>query len=240
MAELCARTTAFARVLLTGYGGDPLLAAPESHVAPRRALRCERATGVAGGTAAGRRAASAAQRRPDPLPAWVDRRWAREADSPSGGALPATRAAEQTGVAEAPLWRALFAYSDAGYNGRPLSIRFPFFDLRLLDFVRAIPPTPWLRDKRLLRQAVGDRLPASVATRPKTPMPGSVTLEQQQAGGRAGLGARPADRPGDGAVRRCGLARTVRAQPAAAQAAEWASQRPPIQLAYWLRHRADG
>ena len=237
MDEVCRRTAAFAPVLLTGYGGDPLLAPPElswprawaalAHGSWKWPLR--------------RLAARGRERRrpqPAPLPGWVNGRWAREVDLVERAALFRERARrEQGGVASAPLWRALFAWSDAGYNGRPLSIRFPFFDLRLLEFVLAIPPVPWLEDKHLLRAAMGERLPEGVRTRPKTVMPGDVTLEQQKQAGVPGwqmdLLAAPEMA---GYVDSRWLGAVQDASPVG-QAEIWATQRPPVELAYWLSRR---
>jgi asparagine synthase (glutamine-hydrolysing) len=237
MEEVCRRTAAFAPVLLTGYGGDPLLAPP--------ALSWHRAWAALRHGAwkwpARELAALARQRRPPqpgPLPAWVNGRWARDLDLAERATLNRHRAQrEQRGMAGAPLWRALFAWSDAGYNGRPLSIRFPFFDLRLIEFVLAIPPVPWLDDKHLLRAAMGERLPEGVRTRPKTVMPGDVTLEQQRHAGvprwQVDLLAAPEMA---GYVDSHWLGAVQRASPGA-QAEIWAKERPPVELAYWLSRR---
>ena len=177
-------------------------------------------------------------RQPGPLPAWVNGQWAREVDLADRATLFRQRARrEQVGMAGAPLWRALFAWSDAGYNGRPLSIRFPFFDLRLLEFVLAIPPVPWLEDKRLLRAAMGERLPEGVRTRPKTTMPGDVTLEQQKRAGVPGWQIDLLAAPEMAGYVDSQWLGTVQRASAAVQAEIWAKQRPPVELAYWLRHR---
>jgi len=237
MEEVCRRTSAFAPVLLTGYGGDPLLAPP--------ALSWPRAwASLQQGSwkwPLRRLAASGREwrlRRPRPLPAWVNRQWARDLDLVDRTTRFGQRSRrEQLGMAGAPLWRALFAWSDAGYNGRPLSIRFPFFDLRLLEYVLAIPPEPWLETKHLLRAAMGERLPDGVRARPKTLMPGDVSLEQQK---RAGVPAWQIELLASpemaGYVDSRWLS-AVQHSPAAAQAEIWAKDRPPVELAYWLRHR---
>ena len=237
MEEICRRTAAFAPVLLTGYGGDPLLAPPE--MSWHRAWAALRHGSWKWPV---RRLASMGRewhlREPGPLPAWVNGQWARDLDLADRSTLFRQRSRrDQVGVTGAPLWRALFAWSDAGYNGRALSIRFPFFDLRLLEFVLVIPPVPWLEDKHLLRAAMGERLPGGVGTRPKTVMPGDVTLEQHKQAGVPGwqidlLAASEmagyVDSHWLGAVQRAS---------AVEQAEMWAKQRPPVELAYWLRHR---
>jgi asparagine synthase (glutamine-hydrolysing) len=238
MAEVCRRTAAFAPVLLTGYGGDPLLAPPD--LAWRRAWAALRQGSwqwpvrrlVAGWRDRRRRY------RPVPLPAWVNPAWARRMDLADRTATYYRRARrDQVGLVQAPLWRTLFAWSDSGYNGLPLSIRFPFFDLRLLEFVLAIPPTPWLGGKRLLREAMGHRLPDVVRTRPKTVMPGDVALEQNRRTGAPAWEIDLLSAPEMAAYVDADWLRAVRRQPAAAQAHTWATERPPVQLAYWLRHR---
>jgi asparagine synthase (glutamine-hydrolysing) len=47
-------------------------------------------------------------------------------------------------------------------------IRDPFLDSRLLDFILALPPLPWLFQKHLLRLAMADDLPEAILRRPKT------------------------------------------------------------------------
>lgn len=48
--------------------------------------------------------------------------------------------------------------------------RDPFLDLRLLEFILALPPLPWLFHKHILRQAMSGMLPEQVIKRPKTPL----------------------------------------------------------------------
>ncbi len=238
MAEICRRTAAFAPVLLTGYGGDPLLAPPD--LAWRRAWAALRQ----GSWQWPLRRLVTSRRdrqrrgRPVPLPAWVNPEWARRMDLAERSATFHRRALrEQVGLVQAPLWRTLFAWSDSGYNGFRLSVRFPFFDLRLLEFVLAIPPVPWFDGKRLLREAMGDRLPEVVRTRPKTVMPGDVALERNSRTGAPAWEIDLLGAPEMAAYVDADWLEAVRSQPAAAQAHTWATDRPPVQLAYWLRHR---
>jgi asparagine synthase (glutamine-hydrolysing) len=236
MEEVCRRTRAFAPVLLTGYGGDPLLAPPAlSWPRAWASLRQGYWRWPLRRLAAGR---ERRRRRTRPLPAWVNRQWARDLDL----ADRTTRfwqqsRREQVGMARAPLWRALFAWSDAGYNGRPLSIRFPFFDLRLIEFVLAIPPEPWLETKHLLRAAMGERLPEGVRARPKTLMPGDVSLEQQKEAGVPAWQIELLASPEMAGYVDPRWLSGVQRSPAAAQAEMWAKERPPVELAYWLRQR---
>ena len=52
----------------------------------------------------------------------------------------------------------------------PLEVRHPFFDLRLVSFLLALPALPWCSDKELLREAARDVLPDAVRLRRKSPL----------------------------------------------------------------------
>ncbi len=69
-----------------------------------------------------------------------------------------------------PFWTTLFERWDAGTTLQPLEVLHPFFDLRLIDYLLAIPPVPFCADKAILRSAMTGILPEAVRTRPKTPM----------------------------------------------------------------------
>ncbi|HYE72311.1 MAG TPA: asparagine synthase C-terminal domain-containing protein [Blastocatellia bacterium] len=73
----------------------------------------------------------------------------------------------QQGMATSPFWSNMFAWSDPGFNGIPLKHRYPFFDLRLLRFILAVPRIPWCINKALLRTAMKGRLPEAVLHQPK-------------------------------------------------------------------------
>jgi asparagine synthase (glutamine-hydrolysing) len=67
-------------------------------------------------------------------------------------------------------WPALFEQYDSGVTGIPIEVRHPFFDLRLVSFLLALPALPWCSDKELLRQASRDVLPDAVRLRRKSPL----------------------------------------------------------------------
>lgn len=76
------------------------------------------------------------------------------------------------------LWQYLFENScDAGASRAPLEFVHPYFDVRLIDFVLALPPVPWCVDKILLRETGKDLLPEPIRWRPKTPLAGDPELE---------------------------------------------------------------
>jgi len=70
-----------------------------------------------------------------------------------------------------PEWAHLFESTDPGETRVPLEFRYPFMDLRVVDYLLALPPFPWLFKKRLLRDAIAAKLPESVVRRAKAPLP---------------------------------------------------------------------
>ena len=77
-----------------------------------------------------------------------------------------------------PQWTNMFELEDPGATGYPVETRYPFLDLRMVNFLLAIPPFPWFFKKMLLREAVAGRLPERVRTRPKTPLQGDPVSAQ--------------------------------------------------------------
>lgn len=67
-------------------------------------------------------------------------------------------------------WPALFESYDSGVTRIPVEVRHPFFDLRLLGFLLALPAVPWCSDKELLREAARGVLPDAVRLRRKSPL----------------------------------------------------------------------
>ncbi|HEV2677166.1 MAG TPA: asparagine synthase-related protein [Aliidongia sp.] len=179
-----ARAADHARVLLRGYGGDPLFdfaglppvgAAEILRALPDMAslgLRHRRKpwNGV-------RQRRHAGRRRSWPLrsDSLLDRDFARREhiDDRRLAWLEQHLAPSGTGMATDILWRNLFDRADADFTGVPLQVRYPFFDLRLVRFVNGIPPLPWRGDKMLLRLSMAGRLPAAVLHRHKTALAGT-------------------------------------------------------------------
>jgi asparagine synthase (glutamine-hydrolysing) len=69
---------------------------------------------------------------------------------------------------------------DPGVTRLPLEFRHPFFDVRLINFVLALPPLPWCVDKILLREAGQGLLPEPIRRRPKTALVGDPMVELSQ------------------------------------------------------------
>jgi asparagine synthase (glutamine-hydrolysing) len=111
------------------------------------------------------------------LPAWVNTdlekrtgvhdRWAEiEKPKPDVGAV-------RPGAYElttAPFWTTFFEWHDPGITRVAVEVRHPFFDLRLLNFLLALPALPLCSDKELLRRAARGVLPDEVRLRRKSPM----------------------------------------------------------------------
>jgi asparagine synthase (glutamine-hydrolysing) len=78
-------------------------------------------------------------------------------------------------------WSGVLEDEDAAWLGVPLDRRAPFLDRRLLEFLLRVPPLPWCMEKELLREAMRGLLPEHVRTRRKTPImqsPFAVQVER--------------------------------------------------------------
>jgi hypothetical protein len=90
---------------------------------------------------------------------WQDywRRYARTTDNIEHMALP---------------WQS-FEFRAAQALRDPLVFRYPFLDLRLIEYTSGLP-NALLIDKAILRKAMRGKLPADILARPKTAMPGDI------------------------------------------------------------------
>lgn len=86
-----------------------------------------------------------------------------------------------------PLWTNMFEQENAGATGYPVEVRYPFLDLRIVNYLLALPPFPWFFQKMLLREAMAGRIPERVRVRPKTPLQGDPLSEQLNRMGTARL-----------------------------------------------------
>ena len=80
-----------------------------------------------------------------------------------------------------PNWWLLFESYDAGVTHLALEARHPLIDLRLVDYVLAIPPVPWCVEKHILREAMANTLPDTILRRPKSPLAGDPVLKHVRA-----------------------------------------------------------
>jgi asparagine synthase (glutamine-hydrolysing) len=77
-----------------------------------------------------------------------------------------------------PQWTQMFEQDNAGVAPYPLEVRYPFLDLRIVNYLLAIPPFPWFLQKMILREAMAERIPERVRMRPKTPLQGDPVSAQ--------------------------------------------------------------
>ena len=184
--------TAHGRVVLTGYGADPAFRVPVRYagelVVRGKLLRLagevaqyvlvrHRLPRVRMGALVrrwlGRRSS------PGEFPVWLNRDFAARGNFHARwqhvNAKPApvhpTRPDAYHLLTSAD-WPFLFEGYDPGVTGVPVEARHPFFDLRLVDYLLAIPPMPWCFDKTILRLVMRGLLPDAVRLRPKTVAPG--------------------------------------------------------------------
>ena len=185
------RAASHTRVLLSGDGGDEILRSSCAlNLVGRMPLR-ELAAAVARSLAVhhlrpGVGLRSRLRKRfmtasPVPsMPAWLtpaftDRldlraRWTRDhLDEPADRhALRAEAHQRLTAVCGPWCFEAL----DPGVTGVAVEARYPFLDLRVIDYLLAIPPVPWCTDKEILRLAMRGALPDVIRLRKKSPLAG--------------------------------------------------------------------
>lgn len=163
--ELLRRCAEFSPVALTGYDGDAFMneARPSRFKIRTRIRRM--------------------LRKPDSIPEWIDQEFARQTelrdrwrefwknDNYKGERPAAMRALN------AKIWTALFEGYDQSATKLNLEVRHPFLDLRLIQYVLAIPSKPWSVNKHILRCAMSDKLPPAVLNRPKTGLSGDPALQ---------------------------------------------------------------
>jgi len=82
-----------------------------------------------------------------------------------------------------PHWTQMFEQENAGLTSCPLETRYPFLDLRIVNYILALPPFPWFFEKMLLREAMAQRIPERVRMRLNTPVEGDPVLAQLQKAG---------------------------------------------------------
>jgi asparagine synthase (glutamine-hydrolysing) len=179
------------RVALTGYGGDPTLcgrlAVHFRHLIDTKQYGRAVADVVRYLTVEGRLSRLylrtrwnilvAPEKQSPEYPPWLNpdfekalglrERW--ESLNHVVASTPAVRPEAQEAMSDS-LWANLFDGYDAGVTGVPVEVCHPFFDLRLVNFLLALPRLPWCSDKQLLREAARGMLPDAVRLRRKSPM----------------------------------------------------------------------
>lgn len=183
------QAAAYARIGFTGQGGDPALAWPADYFVnlafqfrlwrlarelagfwwghgqrPPLGLRTqwERWTGKTKGSAA-------------QFPSWLNEEFSARLGLPARHQTllkeplgPHPGRPEAYGFLSSLSWQILFERRDAGVTGAQLEVCNPYFDLRVVRFLLAIPPYPWCIRKELVREAMRGMLPDAIRLRPKT------------------------------------------------------------------------
>jgi asparagine synthase (glutamine-hydrolysing) len=79
-------------------------------------------------------------------------------------------------------WSCIFEQNDAGWTYKPVEVRHPFFDIRLVEYALAIPGVPWCMNKAILRLATRGLLSDDVRRRPKSYFVGDPVSARLQRG----------------------------------------------------------
>ncbi len=73
-----------------------------------------------------------------------------------------------------PLWSNHLEQNDPSTTAVAVEVRNPLFDLRLVNFLLSLPPIPWCMDKEIIRASMKGVLPREVISRPKSPLAGDT------------------------------------------------------------------
>lgn len=126
-----------------------------------------------------------------PYPMWLNKafedrlglraRWTRLADPAPAGEHPLR--ADAYRKMTMPVWPSYFESWDPGVTRVPVEGRYPFLDVRLVEYLMAIPPIPWCVNKQIVRESMQGRLPDRIRRRRKTPLAGDPLVAHLRAPG---------------------------------------------------------
>jgi asparagine synthase (glutamine-hydrolysing) len=102
-----------------------------------------------------------------------------------------TRPEAQAALASTNVARSLAATIAFETTRRPLELRLPILDSRLLRLVVSVPAIPWSQHKTLPRRAYQGRMPREILDRPKTPLNGFMDAFVAAWRSRGGAAMRP-------------------------------------------------
>lgn len=247
--ELMGRIAGYSRIMLVGFGGDPALyprpSSPDKSLLGyihslrarlrlrtrlRQWLKRERQERFG--------SAHRKQQKID-FPDWFNPEFAERMQLKARleEQLTAPGQRDRYGMTSAPLWSNIFAWSDPGFSGFPIKVRFPFFDLRLVLYLLSVPSTPWLENKFLLREAMKGMLPESVRQRPKTTLRGFAHYNLMQERGIQPWMVELVEHPKlSSYVNSQGLLQRLQAV-AELTPASYNQCATVMQLGYWFRHQ---
>jgi len=159
---LCA---GFSTVALTGYDGDAFMHEPQPSLKTRL-----------------KRVVVKRQNEDHFFPEWIDESFAtrtnlRERCKQFWSQKPVSKRPAAMRALNSKIWTALFEGYDRASTKLDLEVRHPFLDLRLVEYLLAIPASPWCVHKHILRRAMKDKLPPAVLNRPKTGLAGDPALQ---------------------------------------------------------------
>ena len=185
-AESLSRVSQFSRVAMEAAGGDVVLL--PSHASQKRTGRlfvemlssfvrvslAHRRPARVGFRTAFRPGGPGGHRLDHPLPSFIPpdlanrydlpQRWRKLLNPDAGGSPRSLARALMLDVS----WPCRFEADYAGPGEHHVEMRYPFFDLRLVEFACALPLLPWFVEKHLLRRATNGMLPDSIRLRPKS------------------------------------------------------------------------
>ena len=175
------------------------------------------------------------------VPEWLSPRWARTTNIrnrwEARTAIRDTRVHPVLPRAQAvlgqPQWTLLFEISDPGLTRCPVEVRHPFLDLRIVEYLLALPPFPWFFGKTLLRRAMAGRLPDRILARPKMPLAGDPLVAHFKLGDELPIAECPWSDEMERYVGRSKLG-TLTSQMSAERACV---EMRPLCLNFWLRAR---
>jgi asparagine synthase (glutamine-hydrolysing) len=186
MADLLERVSGHSAVAMTGDGGDPAflpstLARLLKYRAPHlvvaefvRSLWQTRSLPPIGLRAMVRQ--WFAVRDDGAVPVWLAEAFVERCDLRARSQMLAHRGSDDgprgaATRASADLWWAsMFETYDPGATRQPVTLRYPFLDVRFMEFALSLPTHPWCVNKHIIRTAMRGRLPDEICARPKTPL----------------------------------------------------------------------
>ncbi len=193
LLRLCA---SFGRVALTGYDGDSLMNEPAGSyfASALKDLRvAEFVTNLSWyvstqkslpplGLKTRIKGLRVKPRRENFFPDWIDESFAKRTHLAARVQQSETNSPHKLRPAafdalNSKVWAPLFEGYDPGATRLHLEMRHPFCDLRLVEFLLAIPAVPWCVHKHILRTAMQNRLPSTILNRRKTPLSGDPALQ---------------------------------------------------------------
>lgn len=134
------------------------------------------------------------------IPSWIDPEFAKRtrlaercqgrSDYLGGGDRHLARPKAHVSMLS-PQWTGFFESDDPGVTRYPLEIRYPFLDLRIVRYLLAIPVFPWIYKKRLVRDAMLNKLPERLRQRPKTPLSGDPVKTKVRERGKDSITSLP-------------------------------------------------